>query len=252
MNKRKKLVPAEDSALTSQVDRVCPLCSDPLYNKKKGRYYKNYEIAHIYPLNPTKEEIALLKHEERLYEVDVNDVTNLIPLCLKCHNHYDNFKTVEEYRNLVAIKKELMKKDRNNILSKQYSLEDEIIDVMEALYKNYGENSVIDAEFDAKRVDDKLNDTITIPTRRKIQDNVNNYYHFIKDRLSELDRVDSGKSEVIRSQVKSFYAKQAQIETDQQIIFENIVDWVSKCTRPRSIEAAEIVTSFFVQSCEVF
>lgn len=43
---------AQQTALVTQVNRVCPLCVELLYYKKKGRSFKDYELAHIYPLNP--------------------------------------------------------------------------------------------------------------------------------------------------------------------------------------------------------
>ncbi|MAK92040.1 MAG: HNH endonuclease, partial [Oleibacter sp.] len=63
-NPRKKYSDAQNVALLSQVSRVCPLCAEPLFYKKSGKSFKNYELAHIYPLNPTKEENQLLQDEE--------------------------------------------------------------------------------------------------------------------------------------------------------------------------------------------
>ena len=83
-SKRIKFTLAQEIALVSQVERVCPLCSDPLFDKKKTRSYKNYEIAHIYPLNPLPEEKELLENEERLSK-EVNHENNVIALCFKCH-----------------------------------------------------------------------------------------------------------------------------------------------------------------------
>lgn len=66
--------------------------------KKNNKLYKDFEIAHIYPLNPTKDEIELLKDEIRLG--NVNDLTNLIALCPNCHNSYDDItqKVVDKYK----------------------------------------------------------------------------------------------------------------------------------------------------------
>ena len=103
-NPRKKYSDAQNVALLSQVNGVCPLCAEILFYKKGGKSYKNYEIAHIYPLNPTPTEKTLLEHEERLSN-DVNDENNVIPLCEICHGKFDKPRTVEEYRMLLGIKK---------------------------------------------------------------------------------------------------------------------------------------------------
>ena len=46
-NERKKLSPAQELALISQVDRVCPLDAEPLFYKRGASSFKNYEIAHL-------------------------------------------------------------------------------------------------------------------------------------------------------------------------------------------------------------
>ena len=70
-SERRAYTQAEEVALTTQVDGHCPLCGDPLFYRKKGRSFKGYELAHIYPLNPSVEEAALLATVERL-STDVN------------------------------------------------------------------------------------------------------------------------------------------------------------------------------------
>ena len=104
--KRVKCSPTESEYLFSQVGGICPVCSLSLTYEKIGRLQKQYEIAHIYPLNPTDEEVELLKNEERLSD-DVNSIDNLIPLCPGCHNRFDKPRTIEEYRALLTVKKQL-------------------------------------------------------------------------------------------------------------------------------------------------
>ncbi|MEY8144248.1 MULTISPECIES: ABC-three component system protein [Falsihalocynthiibacter] len=38
----------------------------------------------------------------------------------------------------------------------------------------------------------------------------------------------------------------------QQVAFDNIVKWLNAKTKAESNDAAEVITSFFVQNCEVF
>jgi len=122
-NPRKKYSNAQNVALLSQVSRVCPLCAEPLFYRKGGKSYKNYEIAHIYPLNPTPSEKILLEHEERLSN-DVNDENNVIPLCEICHGRFDKPRTVEEYRMLFAVKKDLIDRSGQEAIWKRYAIED--------------------------------------------------------------------------------------------------------------------------------
>jgi hypothetical protein len=52
--------------------------------------------------------------------------------------------------------------------------------------------------------------------------------------------------------VKAFYVQQKAMELSQHVIFTNVVNWLVAKTKPKTVEAAEIVASYFVQSCEVF
>lgn len=251
MADRKKYNEAQQTALVSQVNRVCPLCAQQLFYKKKSRTYKNYELAHIYPLNPTLEEIELLKNEERLSE-DVNDEDNIIPLCKDCHGKFDKPRTIEEYRKLVVIKKKLIAQNNQEEIWKGYSLEVDISKVISALYDDPNLDLTAEIDFTPKKVDEKLDNTISRLTKRKIKNYVRDYYLFIRDKFSALDQDKIDLSERISLQIKTYYLKQKEMGLTQQEIFENIVAWLKAKTHPETSDASEIVTSFFIQNCEVF
>ncbi len=250
-NLRKKYSDAQNVALLSQVSRVCPLCAEPLFYKKSSKSFKNYELAHIYPLNPTKEEELLLKHEERLSD-DINDEDNIIPLCEICHGKFDKPRTIEEYRNLLSIKKKLIDRSGQEAIWKRYAIEDEISQIIDAIYDDPDLESDAEIDFTPTEVDEKLDSTISRPTKIKIKGNVQEYYIFIRKKFAELDSVNSDLSEMISLQIKTYYIKQKNTGIDQQAIFENIVSWIYAKTKPKTNDAAEIMASFFVQNCEVF
>ena len=250
-NSRKTYSEAQNVALVSQVDRVCPSCSEPLFYKKNNKTYKNYEIAHIYPLNPTQEEIDLLANEKRLSE-DVNDEDNVIPLCKVCHGKFDKPRTVKEYRHLFNLKKRLIERRGQEAIWKRYTIEDEISQIIDAIYNDPELDELPEINFTPKEVDEKLNQTITRPTQRKIKSNVTEYYLFIKKKLASLDQSSGDLSDVISLQIKAYYLKQKGMGFEQQAIYENIVSWIQAKTSAETIDAAEIITSFFIQNCEVF
>lgn len=250
-NTRKKYSDAQNVALLSQVSRVCPLCAEPLFYKKGVRSFKFYEIAHIYPLNPTAEEILLLKNEERLSH-DVNDECNVIPLCENCHGKFDKPRTVEEYRTLFRIKKKLDERSGQEAIWKRYTIEDEIGKIIESIYNDPSLEVAAEMEFVPKEVDEKLDATVSRPTKNKIKNNVREYFLFIQGKFSELDGAELDLSEIISLQVKTYYLKQKKLGFPQQIIFENIVAWINAKTKPETNDAAEILASFFIQNCEIF
>jgi 5-methylcytosine-specific restriction endonuclease McrA len=104
-NPRKKFNTIEQSMLFSQVNGICPRCGKSLIYTKNGKLHKKYEIAHIYPLNPTFEESELIANEPILGKTG-NSVDNLILLCVDCHTMFDRPRTIEEYRELSSIKKD--------------------------------------------------------------------------------------------------------------------------------------------------
>ncbi len=248
---RKTLGENANIVLYEQVDGICPLCGKSLMYEKIGAKYKDYEVAHIYPLNPTEDEVEVLKNEERLHE-DVNHEDNLIPLCKSCHNKYDKPRTVAEYRLLVGIKKELIRKTKQRGLWHQYDIEDDISKIIDSLYSDEVLNEDCEIEFEPREVDRKVNDSMTNLTKQNIKHNVTDYFVFIKNKFASLDRETPGAADIISLQVKHFYLKQKQMSSNQQEIYSSIVDWIFAKTSPLSTEAAEIITSFFVQNCEVF
>lgn len=250
-NPRKKYTDAQNVALLSQVNRVCPMCAEPLFYKKKGKSYKNYEIAHIYPLNPTPDEVSLLEGEERLSS-DVNDENNVIPLCEICHGKFDKPRTVEEYRELVKLKKALIDRSGQEAIWKRYAIEEEIGEIIEAIYEDPDLDIHSEIEFIPKEVDEKLDGTISRPTKIKIKSNVREYFIFIQKKFSELDGAEADLSDIISLQIKTYYMKQKQYGLGQQAIFDNIVSWIHEKTKPKTNDAAEIMASFFVQNCEIF
>jgi len=208
-------------------------------------------LTHIYPLNPTSDEIKLLENEERLSE-DVNDERNIIPLCKNCHGKFDSPRTVDEYRQLLLIKKKLISNTLQEKFWSEYNLEEQISEVISALYRNPEVDIDVEIDFTPRALDEKLNDTMSNLTGRKIHHNVRDYYYQIKRQLGLLDQKYEDLSEAIACQVKAYYIKQKSLGSSQQEIFENIVLWLNVKTKPKTSEATEILASFYVQNCEVF
>lgn len=251
-NHRRKLSPAEEMALIFQVSRACPLCGVVIfYTKKSGGTQRGYEIAHIYPLNPTEKETVLLKAEERLAS-DPNHVDNLIPLCLKCHGQFDKPRTREEYRDLLSRKKTHIRGEQFQSLQARYPLESEIQRIMSALYDEHIDSSTPDLSYDPKTLDQKLNGSITRPTKRIIHHHVNDYFQYIRRKLLEFESTKPTAAELISSQVRTFYLAQKELAVSQEEVFKNVVSWMVSKTDPSTADAAEIVAAFFVQNCEVF
>jgi hypothetical protein len=237
-------------ALCAQVNRVCPKCGKPLFIKKGTRSVKDYEIAHIYPLNPTSAELELLKSESKLSD-DPNDELNLIPLCFTCHKIYDTGKTVADYRELKKIKERLTSNTAQLRVFYEFQIESEIVEIIGALMTEV-DADMFDATYVAKDVDAKLRGNILPLTKRKIKNDVSSFYLFIRDQLTEIERRTPTQGMLIAQQVKTFYLKQKALGYGQQEIYQNVVRWILTKSPAGADEAAAALAAFFVQNCEIF
>src|SRR5690554_5988590 len=127
-NNRREFSDNEKMILYSEVGGVCPLCGDDLTHSTKGKIYKTFEVAHIYPVNPRPEEASLLINEKRLSE-DVNDLKNVISVCKKCHGVFDNPRTIEEYQKWCNIKQRLIQNAEIKNTYYMFNIESEIREV---------------------------------------------------------------------------------------------------------------------------
>jgi len=248
---RRSLSQAEEVSLLAQVDSQCPSCGRPLFYKKRSREYKEYEIAHIYPLNPRPDELSELSRVVLLNN-DVNHTDNLIPLCRPCHTRYDKPRTAEEYNELAARKRQLLALAEQQTLQVQYPIEEQIRLVVERLHTEDPENFDTDLDYEPKRVAEKFEASLPFPVRQKIRNAVSDYYPVVRREFIRMERDSPSASQLIYTQVKAFYLKQKALNIPQAQAFANIVNWIRTKTESETVEAAEIVASFFVQNCEVF
>ncbi|WP_273850061.1 ABC-three component system protein [Guptibacillus spartinae] len=251
MPKRRKPTENENAILLAEVENMCPLCTRPLMYEKGGKKYKIFQGAHIYPLNPTEQEKELLKNEEVIHE-DVNDLTNFIALCTECHTKFDNPRTVKEYRLLLSMKKNILSKSESRAKYHDYQIESEIKEVIATLVEEFNEGSLKPLELKALRLDEKSDETLTGITKIRIRTEITEYYYYIQEQFFQLDSQYPRSFNAIASQVSAFYNSLSRTESSQEIIYEQLTEWLSKKTGNTSSGACAIVISFFIQNCEVF
>lgn len=247
---RRSYRPAEEIALTTQVEGCCPLCGTVLFYEKKGRTYRHYELAHIYPLNPKPAEVEELKDVE-LLSADRNHLDNQIPLCSGCHTRFDKPRTRAEYEELFQVKRGLIERARQRALMREYPIEDSIHKIVVALGNVSFEEPEEDLTLDPQSVDAKCKTAMPELIIRKIKRNVTDYYPHVKREFRALEQEYPTKSQLIYSQVRTFYLKQKDLGLSKQEIYQNVVTWFRNVTKTDAIEAPEVIAAFFVQNCEV-
>jgi hypothetical protein len=114
------------------------------------------------------------------------------------------------------------------------------------------DGSIVKLEYTALKVDEKLEVQFDRILRRRIIDDVSEYYPYIKNLFAEIERNNPGKYKLIASNIKSFYLDVRLKTMNQEAIFNKIAEWLQIKTQQNSIESCKAIVSFFIQSCEVF
>lgn len=248
--KRVKWTPIQLAVLYNQVNGICPICQKALWYEKDNQIKKRFEVAHIYPLNPTKEEEKILKDQPKLFQKDKNELNNVIALCPNCHTYIDNPTNVETYMKLYNLKKKIIRDEEISSLYSSYPIEEDIIKVVNAMNKGI-DNSLEKINYELITVDHKIY-TKNIVLKNRIINDVSQYYLFIRSLFYEIDKANPGIFDAIAGQIKSFYLKIKTISSDQEEIYEQISNWLHDKYKIGYIETYKIIVSFFIQDCEVF
>jgi hypothetical protein len=132
MSNRKSWSPNQKMILYNEVDALCPLCSKSLTYKKNDKVYFSINIAHIYPHSPKEDELIILDDVEKLSESS-EDIKNVISLCSDCHIKFDKPRTLDEYNNLLKIKKNLIQSRETQEEFYSFKIDDEIKKVLNIL-----------------------------------------------------------------------------------------------------------------------
>lgn len=239
--------------LYAETGGVCPLCTCEIIYTKPGSNNpkKGYEVAHIYPLNPTSAQaLALINHAP---PVNINGLGNVICLCPSCHRKYDKDFKIEEYNRLRSIKDGFIRDAKARKSISEHSLREDIKELIETI-SNLDEESLIsfDLKLNASTLNDKLKKGASPVLKRNIRNDVIDYFVTIREELRLLEQRDQAAVKMLLNQVNTyFWAMHSQYPDNKDAIFTYIAQWIS-AKSGKSIDASRIITSFFVQNCEIF
>lgn len=241
----------EKLLLFNEVDGRCPVCGINLTYKKNSNIYRSFEIAHIYPANPKVNEVDILNGLPRL-NIDVNSLRNVLAVCTKCHTEFDNPRTKDEYMKWYNLKGKLLFDSDLKSTYALYNVETEIREVLQRLNSEEAENLLVQLSYNSLKIEQKANSTLPYAIKRSVQNDVVDYFDYIKNLFIEIDKITPNKFDTLASQIKTFYLKCTQTSTDQNLLYLALVDWLNEKTDSYSRRACEIVVAFFIQDCEVF
>lgn len=252
-NARVKFHPEEHSMLYGETGGACPLCTQPIIFKKIGSKNpsKGYEVAHIYPLNPTPIQAqALIGY---LAPIDINGLDNVICLCPTCHRKFDKDFKIEEYFRIRAIKDVFIRDANARKAIAEHTLREEIKEILELITSMQADDvETFDLELDAKTLNDKLRTGASNFLKRNIRNDIVDYFVSIRDEMRLLEQRDQVSVKILQNQVNTyFWEMHRQNPENKDVVFQYIAQWISTRTG-KSIDSSRVLTSFFVQNCEVF
>lgn len=242
---------ATDSELLQEVRQKCPLCDTKLVVTQKGKTLFRFSVTKIFPEVDIKNEAQFCAIHPKPIDVESNQ--NKICLCDRCATDYLFSPTIEIYDKLYRYKKAVRLHNRLEADMDKYPIEEQIVEILNKLK---GADTDSDS-FKIFRMKPLMLKEKILPENRilkqSILDDNNRYFYFIRDHLSRLDDMDHPFKK-IALEIKTFYLTLTETMSDQEEIFNAVVDWILKSQGLQSSfrAAAHIVVSYFVQSCEVF
>lgn len=252
-NARIKYHTNEHSILYGETGGCCPLCALPMMFKKASSKHPSigYEIAHIYPLNPNSSQAKAL--ENYAIPDDINSLDNVILLCPTCHTKYDKDFKIEEYLNLLQIKKSYLSEAKAKLTASQHALQDEVCEILDLIVRDdvsYGDLS--ETKLDVSSLNEKLKTGMSSLQKREIRANVIDFFVPIRNHIRLIEQRDQAVIRILQNQINSYYLiMEKQNPGNKDFIFNHVSKWIS-LKSGKSDMAAKILTSFFVQNCEVF
>lgn len=253
-NKRESYSDNEHSILYAETGGCCPLCHTPILFKKPGsrKPIKGYEIAHIYPLNPTKaQKEALIGNQ---VPEDINGLENVIALCPSCHTKYDKDFKLEELIKLREIKAVFLSEAAAKETAADHIIQEQVCDILDVIASLQPDESVSlnPTSFDISTVDKKLKTGMSPLQKSEIKLNAASYYVSIRDHMRALEQQDQASVKILQNQINTYYlTMNQQYPENKDLVFNYIAKWISGKTN-KSLLSAKVLTSFFVQNCEVF
>jgi hypothetical protein len=238
----------EDAPLLAEANYECPLCHRKLVETIKGKAVKKYRITQIFPDDLDDD----IRSEFETFcpapkRLDISE--NLIALDEDCSDRYLLSPTIEEYKKLREIKKQISRNYAAKMAVDGVQLEEDIRTVLDALGQIRDTSDLEQLEYDALRIDEKFEPENFI-LKNETQVQVVTYYRYIEKVFSD----SNDDFDVIAAEIKISSRKLEKAGLSQGDVITHLSEWIRNKSGlgTGSRLACNIVVSFFIQNCEVF
>ncbi|HAS56734.1 MAG TPA: hypothetical protein DCR94_05840 [Firmicutes bacterium] len=174
-------------------------------------------------------------------------VTKSIGLCRKCAEKCRNGSLGKD---LAKIKKSF--EEKNNLRKQTGSIEinEKLMAAIDCLLRQRNDTKV-KLSMKSLKISQKIDKKGDFALYAKIKMNVSSYFSTLYDTFGELDGEDKRSYEFLSASIKIAFLKAEKVSDNREAIFNCLVNQVSRAASCEQ-SIAEIIVSYFVQSCEVF
>lgn len=240
-------VSISDLPFLTEVRYECPITHKDLVQEVRGKTRRRYKITQIFPADLDDDTVAAF---DAAYPkpTDFNDPDNLIALYDEAASDYLFDPTIDEYKKLYELKRDLVKAHRARMNVNEEKLEDDIRTILDAIMNLEDAPATEPLSFDALHVADKIKGPFVL--KKTVTDDAVTYYNYIEYVFSNSD-VDF---DLIASQIKTSSMMLENAGLTQREVVKELSDWIREKAGLGSDSslASEVVVSFFIQNCEVF
>ncbi len=170
-----------------------------------------------------------------------------IGLCRRCAEKHRNGLLEKD---IGRIKESLEEK---NILRKQtgsIEINEKLMAAIDRLLRQ-GNDTKVKLGMKSLKISQKIDKKGDFALYAKIKMNVSSYFSTLYDTFGELDGEDKRSYEFLSASIKIAFLKAEKASDNREAIFNCLVNQVSRAANCEQ-SIAEIIVSYFVQSCEVF
>lgn len=176
-----------------------------------------------------------------------HDATKSIGLCRKCAEKCRNGSLDKD---LAKIKKSLEEKDDLRKQTGSIEIDEKLMAAIDCLLRQ-GNDTKVKLSMKSLKISQKIDKNENFALFAKIKMNVSSYFSMLYGMFGELDGEDKRSYEFLSASIKIAFLKAEKTSNNIEAIFNCLVNQVSRAAAcEKSI--AEIIVSYFVQSCEVF
>lgn len=220
------------TSLVIEANGVCPndWCSNELETDVDGKTQLYYEVV-------------------KLDESGPDEYDNYIAVCPSCYKKIMMSRDPAVVSRLKEIKSKMLLNEKGKVTLSSEQLEHDIEAVLEKITIT-SSKELVPLNYEPVPVRSKIHEDNNL-LYMKIRGYVAAYYIKVDEWLKQMDQEGRQKFQPFCNAMKINYMKLNMQDLPQNVIFDNLSEWLQKNTN-ENLTACEIVVAYFVQKCEVF